>query len=158
MLFKKFGSIKSKKINQQGIGLGLVISKMIIEKFDGVINFVSKWKKGTSFFFTIEVDDYTNEELLVKSKESEEIIMRKQIDGGQQAPHEKKNRILIADDDEFCLASIGALMRKAEVRNDNIDYCMDGLVAIEHVKDKYTNGQAYSLIFLDFNMPQLGGL
>ena len=57
-LFKLYGSIKSKNINQKGIGLGLVISKMIIEKFDGVINFISKWKKGTSFFFTIEVEDY----------------------------------------------------------------------------------------------------
>ena len=40
----------------------MVISKMIIEKFDGVINFVSKWKKGTSFFFTIEVQDYKLDE------------------------------------------------------------------------------------------------
>ena len=36
-LFKLFGSIKDEhnKINLQGIGLGLVISKVIIEKFGG---------------------------------------------------------------------------------------------------------------------------
>lgn len=136
----------------------MVISKLIIEKFDGIINFISKWKKGTTFFFTIEVDDYTEAEHLVKSRESEKVIMSKKIDSVYQVPQEIQHRILIADDEEFCLASIGALMRKAEVKNDNIDYCMDGLVAKQHVKETYAKGQAYSLIILDFNMPQMGGL
>ena len=41
-----FGSIKDKKkkINTQGIGLGLVISKMIVTKFGGEIDFKSKHK------------------------------------------------------------------------------------------------------------------
>jgi signal transduction histidine kinase len=40
-LFKMFGSIKDeqKKINMNGIGLGLVISKLLVEKFNGNINF-----------------------------------------------------------------------------------------------------------------------
>jgi K+-sensing histidine kinase KdpD len=42
-LFKLFGSIKNQKknINTQGIGLGLVISKIIVEKFNGKIDFIS---------------------------------------------------------------------------------------------------------------------
>ena len=55
-LFKMYGSIKSSSVNQKGIGLGLVISKLIVQKFNGIINFVSKWKKGTTFFFTFEVE------------------------------------------------------------------------------------------------------
>ena len=70
-LFKLYGSIKSKNSNQKGIGLGLVISKMIIEKFDGVINFVSKWRKGTSFFFTLEVEDYLPDEAKITNKRIE---------------------------------------------------------------------------------------
>lgn len=44
-LFKMFGSIKDeeKKLNLKGIGLGLVISKLIVEKFDGCIDFISKF-------------------------------------------------------------------------------------------------------------------
>ena len=49
-------------MNQSGIGLGLVISKMIVQKFDGIINFVSRWKKGTSFFFTFKIQDYEPKE------------------------------------------------------------------------------------------------
>ena len=54
-LFKMFGSIKNeqKKINIQGIGLGLVICKLIVEKFHGEIDFISKHKKGSTFFFSI---------------------------------------------------------------------------------------------------------
>ena len=42
-LFKLFSSIKDekKKINIKGIGLGLVISRMIVEKFNGTIDFIS---------------------------------------------------------------------------------------------------------------------
>ena len=43
-LFKLFGSIKNerKQINTNGIGLGLVISKMIANKFDGSVDFESE--------------------------------------------------------------------------------------------------------------------
>ena len=58
-LFKMFGSIKDegKQINVQGVGLGLVICKLIVNKFDGQIDFISKYKVGSTFFFTFEVDD-----------------------------------------------------------------------------------------------------
>ena len=59
-LFKLFGSIKDekKKINTQGIGLGLVISKLIVEKFNGTIDFISQYKEGSTFFFSFEIEPY----------------------------------------------------------------------------------------------------
>ena len=49
-----FGTIKHQKkgINTKGIGLGLHISKLIVEKFKGKINFFSKFRHGTTFFYT----------------------------------------------------------------------------------------------------------
>ena len=49
-----FGSIKDEKnkVNTKGIGLGLVISKMLAQKFDGTIFFESQWQVGTTFTFT----------------------------------------------------------------------------------------------------------
>jgi signal transduction histidine kinase len=43
-LFKLFGFVQStQEVNTRGIGLGLVISKKITEKFNGSIGFRSKW-------------------------------------------------------------------------------------------------------------------
>lgn len=59
-LFKLFGSFKDEKrqINTNGIGLGLVISKLIVNKFNGYIDFVSKHKKGSTFFYTFETQQH----------------------------------------------------------------------------------------------------
>ena len=46
----------------QGIGLGLVICKMIVEKCHGQINFVSNYNKQTTFFFTFESHQYDIDE------------------------------------------------------------------------------------------------
>ena len=57
-LFKMFGSIKDeeKKLNLKGIGLGLVISKLIVGKFEGYIDFISKYQHGSTFFYTFSID------------------------------------------------------------------------------------------------------
>lgn len=56
-LFKLFGFVKdSKNLNSNGIGLGLMISDMIVQKFDGEITFNSKEGEGSTFTFTFKVD------------------------------------------------------------------------------------------------------
>ena len=57
-MFQLFGSHKNvkKKINSDGIGLGLMISKMIVENFNGGINFASLYKKGSIFYYTFKLE------------------------------------------------------------------------------------------------------
>jgi K+-sensing histidine kinase KdpD len=57
-------------MNTSGIGLGLVISKLIVSKFDGIIDFVSKYKEGSTFFYTI--------------------VLNPPEDGGSQVPTNQK--------------------------------------------------------------------
>ena len=42
-------------MNTRGIGLGLVISKKIVEMFAGQIGFISEWEKGSTFAFKINI-------------------------------------------------------------------------------------------------------
>jgi signal transduction histidine kinase len=79
-LFKLFGSIKNekKKINVKGIGLGLAISKLIVHKFNGIIDFISKYKKGSTFYFTFQLEMFDKSEFLLNE-------------------HFKDNNIILAD-------------------------------------------------------------
>lgn len=55
-LFKLFGKLQSTKgMNTQGIGLGLVISENIVNQFNGRIAVTSKYGKGSTFAFSIEL-------------------------------------------------------------------------------------------------------
>ena len=56
-LFKLFGFVKeTSAMNTNGIGLGLVICKHIVEKFDGEIDFDSVPEEGSNFTFTFKLD------------------------------------------------------------------------------------------------------
>ena len=65
MLFKMFGSIKdeNKNINMNGIGIGLVLCKLIVNKFDGQMDFISKYKHGSTFYITFTLDNITKKEI-----------------------------------------------------------------------------------------------
>jgi signal transduction histidine kinase len=57
-LFKLFGFVSdSKQMNTKGIGLGLVIAKLIVEQFNGQISFESEKDVGSTFTFTFMLDN-----------------------------------------------------------------------------------------------------
>ena len=66
-LFKLFGFLdRTKEINTKGVGLGLHISKMIVEQLGGDIICDSVWKKGTTFTFLIALDQQIERQITVQ--------------------------------------------------------------------------------------------
>jgi PAS domain S-box-containing protein len=65
-LFKAFGQARSgKQRNAQGIGLGLAITKKLIELHGGTIAVQSEWEKGTTVTFKVPmVVDATSEQIM----------------------------------------------------------------------------------------------
>jgi signal transduction histidine kinase len=62
-LFKFFGKINSTKdINRSGMGLGLTISKMLVERFGGDIGVRSLPGVGSTFYFTLPLTGQSNSE------------------------------------------------------------------------------------------------
>ena len=56
-LFKLFGFLEtSKEINTKGIGLGLYISKKLIQKFGGDVHVESELGSGSKFTFTFQLE------------------------------------------------------------------------------------------------------
>ena len=61
-LFELFGFLATtQKLNTKGIGLGLHISKQIVQQFGGDIDFDSKWQKGTTFTYVLALDQQTKD-------------------------------------------------------------------------------------------------
>ena len=91
-LFTLFGKIESTaNINISGIGLGLSISKKIVEMFeDGEINYDPNYTFGSKFYFSfkaiyqIEFDDQTSDRILLQNEESRNLSFYKQLSNNQQ--------------------------------------------------------------------------
>ena len=72
-LFKLFGYVQdSKQMNIHGIGLGLTISKKIIDQFNGEVSMTSKEGEGSTFKFMLKL--FGGEEEVINEEPEEEII------------------------------------------------------------------------------------
>ena len=68
-------------------------------------------------------------------------------------------RILLVDDEEFCLSSMQTIMRSIGLDVDHqVDSCIHGMEALDQVKETYRNKMRYQIIFTDFNMPVMNGI
>ena len=66
---------------------------------------------------------------------------------------------MVVDDEEFCIASMRALLGKAGIDTAyQVDYCITGLEALTQLKQAYESGISYKLILTDFNMPEMDGI
>ena len=172
-----FGSIKDegKKINVHGVGLGLVICKMIVNKFDGYIDFVSRYGKGSTFFFTMKLDEIDQIAELQKKDTGILPLIQKEIKiFDSSKPSETlfdlmtslnkfksmgKPRVLLVDDEEFCISSMRAILFKLGLDIDKeVDFCMNGQEACNLIQFAKDLNIHYKLIFTDFNMPIMNGL
>lgn len=87
-LFKLFGFVQSTdSVNTRGIGLGLVISKKIVESFGGQIAFKSKWQHGSVFGFRIALEQPID----VSSVNSPNVLPPKQNSLEQLSDTENEN-------------------------------------------------------------------
>ena len=65
----------------------------------------------------------------------------------------------MVDDEEFCISTMKALLFNLEIDIDiQVDFCINGLEALNHIKDAYKHGLSYKVILTDFSMPIMDGI
>jgi signal transduction histidine kinase/CheY-like chemotaxis protein len=152
-LFDSFEQIESGTTRQySGTGLGLPISKNIVESMGGTLEVESSLGKGSTFKFAIELPIYLGDDLdkipdRGEDKEVEafkELIDKRMLDLSQQC-------ILVAEDIDINFEILDALLEPTGIK---LEWAHNGREAVE----MYTNDPTrYDLILMDLQMPEMNG-
>lgn len=142
--FEQAESSTSRKYG--GTGLGLVISKRIVEMMGGSITLKSEPAKGSTFIFTIQV-------LLANDLPDETITAAETTGALAEAAygHYEGMRLLLAEDVDINREIVMALL---EPTNIEIECAENGIEAVEMFAQ---DPERYQLIFMDIQMPEMDG-
>ncbi len=121
----------------QGTGLGMAITKNIVELMGGTIEVKSEVDRGT--LFTVEL------ELRIPKEASDEQFWQ---ESGIR-------RILAVDDEQQILENIALLMQRTNI---GTEFAFDGQEALRRLNEAQAAGQGYDVILLDWNMPGINGI
>lgn len=140
-IFKRFSKINAKGISaNEGLGLGLAISKAYVDMLGGKINFTSQEGVGSTFFVSIPLN-YANE-----NETKKEIVPEIKVTTNLG----KEEVILVAEDDNINFLLIENILKSY---NFKIIRAKDGVEAVEFCK---TNKEI-DLVLMDIKMPNLDG-
>lgn len=71
----------------------------------------------------------------------------------------KKKRIMVVDDEEFCISAMKGLIKRTGIAIDyQVDFLISGEEALATLKKATEMHSSYQIIFTDFNMPQMDGI
>lgn len=121
-----------------GTGLGLTISKEIIELMNGQLSVESTKGKGSTFSFELELEYETREDKTAAPS----------TDAGSEALAGK--RVLVVEDNQLIQLTTKAFLKKWDIQVDVVNNGLESL-------DKLQN-ENYDLILMDNQMPVLNGI
>lgn len=147
-LFRSFKRVdESDNRNIEGTGLGLTISKQLIEMMGGKITVDSVYHKGS--VFTVEL-----KQRIVNVRPIGVINFASQKQLSQRAVYRQSfiapdARILVVDDNSMNLMVVVKLLRDTKVKVDTAENGKDAL--------KMTAANTYHVILMDHMMPEMDG-
>ncbi len=139
-LFDPFSQEDSSSTNKYGsTGLGMPITKSIVELMNGSINVDSKKGAGTTFTVSVTLGESDK-----KSSEMKE---------GDLKPHEMS--VLVIDDDPIALEHAQIVLGQVGI---NCDVAESGQEGIDMVRLHHARRDNYDLILIDWRMPGMDGV
>ena len=138
-IFDAFTQEDSSNKNKYGsTGLGMAITKKIVEMMNGTISVESE--KGVGTEFTVVVT--------LKNCEQQDEEHENFIEPG-------KIHVLIVDDEEYAAEHARTVLNDAGIR---ADICMSGQEALHMLEIQHTKQEPYNLVLMDWKMPEMDGL
>ncbi len=118
--------------NIRGTGLGMAISKNIIDLMNGSIEVESALGKGTTFHITLDLE---------RGEEPEEMNL-------------PAWNVLVVDDNEMLCTSAAANLEELGV---HAEWTCDGKQALQMIEKRHAQEDDYRFALVDFKMPDMSG-
>ncbi|NEW60946.1 response regulator, partial [Sulfurovum sp. bin170] len=146
-LFKAFSQADgSTTRNFGGTGLGLVISKQLVELMGGKIWVESQYGTGSSFIFEIELQDV---KLIKKDIDIDKPTRKDNNNLKRSIDLLEGHKVLLVDDNSINQEIIAGLLENSHIE---LDIASDGQEAVDMFSAKI-----YSIILMDIQMPIMDG-
>ncbi len=145
-----FDSFRRLELNRnryiEGSGLGLNITKQLVDLMNGKIDVVSEYGKGSCF--TVQIPQVIVEDVVLTNADTIE-KQEKQTEQEEYfyAPDAK---VLAVDDNAMNLSVLKGLLKRSKVQ---LDVCTSGTECLQMTKEKQ-----YDLILMDHMMPEPDGV
>jgi signal transduction histidine kinase/DNA-binding response OmpR family regulator len=139
-LFQSFTQVDASTTRKfGGTGLGLVISKRLIEKMNGAFGVESEEGKGSTFYFTatFDIDENQEKHKKIESRDYSDL------------------NVMVVDNHEPSQMIFSKYLESKGAKVENI---LDTSEALDHVEHKFSKGEAYNLIIVDYQMPSMNGV
>lgn len=142
--------------NIQGTGLGMAITKRIVDMMGGTIHVISEQGKGTEFIVNLDIrlqkNTVSGEEKEKEAKTEEITVSSEESEKTSKAEAFLGRRVLLVEDNELNREIAKELLQDAGFY---VEEAKDGSVAVEKVTAS-TEGY-YDLILMDVQMPVMNG-
>ena len=138
-IFDPFSQEDSSRKNKYGsTGLGMAITKSIVEMMNGVISVESEKGVGTEFTVAVTLKNSDR-----KASEADESVDRSKI------------RALVVDDEDIAAEHARMILDEVGIR---ADVCAGGAEALQMLEVQYTKQEPYNLVLMDKSMPGMDGI
>ena len=135
----------STKSGIEGTGLGMAVTRNIVDMMGGTISLTSKEGKGTEFVVTL---NFKIRKVLTMPMDIKEEPL-------QQTERENRysgKKVLLVEDNELNREIATALLEEIGISVDSVE---DGTDAVERMNE--VDDDRYDLIFMDIQMPKMDG-
>ena len=134
-IFDSFTREDSTRVHKtEGTGLGMAITKYIVDAMGGTIEVQSELEKGSQFHVTLDLEK-------MDTPEAEMIL--------------PDWNMLVVDDDQQLCETAAASLKSIGI---HADWTLDGESAIEMTEKHYQERNAYHIILLDWKLPGIDGI
>ncbi len=134
-IFDTFAREETEKVTHtSGSGLGMAITKSIVDLMKGTIELQSEQGKGSDFHIILD---------LKEAAENEEEM------------HLPEWNVLVVDDNEMLCASAVANLEELGV---HAEWTVDGMEAVHLIEERHKHNDDYNFVLIDWKMPNMNGL